>query len=75
MVYLLLIGATDQSHYGCVINKLDDAVSIAGGDTEVGVKHEEGWTQDAALRYSSVEDNGGVCGGAKGLDPVDSLLT
>ncbi len=52
---LIVVG--DQAYHLCVISKLDDDVGICGC-TVVCVQGVQQWAEDAALRSTSVEDQG-----------------
>ncbi len=51
--HLIVVG--DQAHHRCVIGKFDDDVRAVCGCTVICVQE---WAEDAALRSTSVEDQG-----------------
>ena len=55
---VLHLVVADHSCDGCVVGKLDEGVGAVGCDAVKGVQREQDWTQDAALRNTSVEDDG-----------------
>ncbi len=53
-----LIVVSDQAYHSCVINKFDDDVGAVCDCTVMCVQGVEEWAEDAALRSTSVEDQG-----------------
>ncbi len=53
---LIVVG--DQAYHRCVISKFDDDVGAVCGCTVVCVQGVQEWAEDAALRSTSVEDQG-----------------
>ncbi len=53
-----LIVVDDQAYHRCVIGKLDDDVGAVCSCTVVCVQGVQEWAEDAALRSTSVEDQG-----------------
>ncbi len=54
--HLIVIG--DQAYHRCVIGKFDDDVGAVCSCTVVCVQGVQEWAEDAALRSTSVEDQG-----------------
>ncbi len=54
--HLIVVG--DQAYHRCVICKFDDDVRGVCGCTVVCVQGVPEWAEDAALRSTSVEDQG-----------------
>lgn len=59
-----LVIIVDQSNNGCVVSKFYKGVGSVGGDAVVGVQCVQDWFKDTAPGNTSVEDDGGGCGGA-----------
>ncbi len=53
-----LIVVSDQAYHRCVVSKFDDDVGAVCGCTVVCVQGVQEWAEDAALRSTSVEDQG-----------------
>ncbi len=53
-----LIVAGDQAYHRCVISKFDDDIGAVCSCTVVCVQGVQEWAEDAALRSTSVEDQG-----------------
>ncbi len=53
---LIVVG--DQAYHCCVIGKFDDNVRNVCGCTVMCVQAVQEWAEDAALRSTSVEDQG-----------------
>ncbi len=53
-----LITVSDQAYHRCVISKFDDDIGAVCGCTVVCVQGVQEWAEDAALRSTSVEDQG-----------------
>ncbi len=53
-----LIVVSDQAYYRCVVSKFDDDVGAVCGYTVMCVQGVQEWAEDAALRSTSVEDQG-----------------
>ncbi len=60
--YLLFVGrliiVSDQAYHRCVVSKFDDDVGTVCSCTVVCVQGVQKWAEDAALRSTSVEDQG-----------------
>ncbi len=54
---LIVVG--DQAYHRCVISKFDDDIGAVCSCTVVCVQGVQEWAEDAALRCTSVEDEGG----------------
>ncbi len=53
-----LIIVSDQAYHHCVVSKFDDDVGAVCGCTVMCVQGVQEWAEDAALRSTSVEDQG-----------------
>ncbi len=53
-----LIAVNDQAYNHCVISKLDDDVGAVCGCTVMCVQGIQKWAENAALRSTSVDDQG-----------------
>ncbi len=53
---LIVVG--DQAYHRCVISKFDDDIGAVCSCTVVCVQGVQEWAEDAALRCTSVEDQG-----------------
>ncbi len=53
-----LIVVSDQAYHRCVISRFDDDVGAVCGCTVMCVHGVQEWAEDAALRSTSVEDQG-----------------
>ncbi len=53
---LIVVG--DQAYHCCVISKIDDDIRAVCGCTIVCVQGVQDWAEDAALRSTSVADQG-----------------
>ncbi len=60
--HLLSVGrpiiVSDQAYHRCVISKFDDDVGAVCGCTVMCVQGVQEWAGDAALRSTSIEDQG-----------------
>ncbi len=53
-----LIAVSDQAYHRCVISKFDDDIGAVCSCTVMCVQGVQEWAEDAALRCTSVEDQG-----------------
>ncbi len=56
-----LIVVSDKAYHHCVVSKFDDDVGSVCGCTVKCVQGVQEWAEDAALRSTSVEDQGRYC--------------
>lgn len=59
-----LVSIVNEPHNSCIICKFDKGVGAMNSDTVISVQCVQDWTQHTALRNTSIEDDGGRCGGA-----------
>ncbi len=59
--HLLSVGRLvgDQAYHRCVLSKFDDDIGAVCSCTVVCVQGVQEWAEDATLRCTSVEDQGG----------------